>query len=148
MKSRRRRAEDTPADVDIAPLIDVVFLLIIFFMSIWQAAHMEVAGELSLPLATQADPEIQQDSDRLVINIDSHGGYHVANQRMSPEDLYRLLLREGAVSRDDEGFSTRPVYIRGDADLPFEHVQRVMRMSRDARIWKLTLRAVGEEGVQ
>lgn len=134
--------------MDIAPLIDVVFLLIIFFMSIWQAAHMEVAGELSLPLATQADPEIQQDSDRLVINIDSHGAYYVANQRMSPEDLYRLLLREGAISQDDDGFSTRPVYVRGDADLPFEHVQRVMSMCRDARIWKLTLRAIGEDGVQ
>lgn len=146
MSSRRKKADDSTTEVDIAPLIDVVFLLIIFFMSIWQAAHMEVAAELSLPQAVQADPEIQQDSDRLVINVDTQGSYYVANRRMAPEELQAMLYEEGQVSADAEGFSVRPVYIRGDADLAFEAVQRVMRMCQDARIWKLTLRTVGEEG--
>ena len=141
---KRQKAEDKPVEVDIAPLIDVVFLLIVFFMSIWQAAHIEVAGELSLPRAVQANPEIQQDRDRLVVNVDKGGVYYVANERRTKAELAALLARESKNARDAEDFSTRPIFIRGDAELRFASVQDVMKMCRAARIWKLTLRTQGE----
>ena len=145
MSSRKRRKSgEQTTEVDIAPLIDVVFLLVVFFMSIWQAAHIEVAGELSLPRATQADPEIQQDRDRLVINVDQDGDFYVGNRRLGREELLALIVREGQRDPDPDGFSNRAVYIRGDANLPFARIQEVMRMCRLARVWKLTLRTQGE----
>ena len=145
MSSRKRRKSgEQTTEVDIAPLIDVVFLLVVFFMSIWQAAHIEVEGELSLPRASQADPELQQDRDRLIINVDRDGDYFVANRRLGREELMGLLVREGQQDQDDDGFSNRPVYIRGDANLPFAQIQEVMSMCRQARVWKLTLRTQGE----
>jgi len=137
------KRDGAPADVDIAPLIDVVFLLIVFFMSIWQAAHIEVAAELTLPAADQGNPEVQQDRDRLIVNIDGHGGYHVSNQRYSKEGLAQILAREANTARDVEGFADRPIVIRADADLPFGDVREVMMMCRDVRIWKLSFRTRG-----
>jgi len=135
-----KRTSPDVSKVDIAPLIDVTFLLIIFFMSIWQAAHMEVQAELSLPMTTQGDPEVKRDTDRLIVNVDKSGAYFVANQRLGSDQLKALLLREAARSRDEKGFANRPVFVRADAELPFGDIQEVMLMCRDARIWKLSLR--------
>ena len=141
MKDRKPgRAEDEPAEVDIAPLIDVVFLLIVFFMSIWQAANLEVVKNLELPTVSQGNPETQADADRLIVNVNRGGDYYVSNSRLSAEALRAFLRKDAARSRDAEGFATRPVFIRADADLRFGKVRDVMAMCRDARIWKLSLR--------
>lgn len=146
MTRQRRRGGSSPADVDIAPLVDVVFLLLVFFMSIWQAAHIEVKAELSLPDTLQGDPEIQRDRDRLIVNVDKFGDYYVAGTRLDKQQLRLLLTREALRSRDDEGFAERPVFIRADAGLAFGTVQDVMSMCRDVRIWKLSLRTRQEKG--
>ena len=138
--AKRPRQNGSSAEVDIAPLIDVVFLLLVFFMSIWQAAHIEVAAELSLPEASQGNPEIQQDKDRLIVNIDRDGDYYLAKRRLTEQELERVLQREALRSQDAEGFAKRPVFIRADADLPFSDVQDVMLMCRKLRIWKVALR--------
>jgi len=147
---KKRVAEDEgkTTEVDIAPLIDVVFLLIVFFMSIWQAAHIEVKAELSLPDASQGNPELQQDRDRLIVNVDEGGAYYVASARISKETLAALLTREAKMARAPDGFSERQVFIRADADLPFKKVLDVMLMCRDVGIWQLRLRTKGrvEEG--
>jgi len=132
--------------VDIAPLVDVVFLLLVFFMSIWQAAHIEVKAELSLPKAMQGDPELQRDRDRLIVNVDKVGDYYVAGARLPGERLRALLAEEALRSRDVEGFAERPIFIRADADLAFGRIQDIMLMCRDARIWKLSLRTKREKG--
>jgi biopolymer transport protein ExbD len=145
-----RLEEADSADVDIAPLIDVVFLLLVFFMSIWQAAHMEVKAELTLPPGPQANPEIKRDQDRLVINVDYQGDYYVSNRLLSLNQLREQVLRpEAARNRDAEGFSTRTVYIRADADIEWQHVREVMQACRKVGIWKLAFRvAVPKEDIQ
>lgn len=141
----RGKGGNEPAAVDIAPLVDVVFLLLVFFMSIWQAAHIEVKAELSLPDTLQGDPELQRDRDRLIVNVDKFGSYYVSGIRLDAEQLRMLLTREAVRSRDAEGFAKRPVFIRADADLAFGRIQDVMFMCRDVRIWKLSLRTRKEE---
>jgi biopolymer transport protein ExbD len=143
--ARTNRSGGQNGEVDIAPLIDVVFLLLVFFMSIWQAAHMEVQAQLQLPSALQGDPEQQQDQDRMVVNIDENGDYFVANRRLTQRELTGVLYEEAERSRDAEGFSTRQIFIRGDAYRPFEDVQTVMRICRELRIWKLALRTTKPE---
>ena len=132
--------------MDIAPLVDVVFLLLVFFLSIWQAAHIEVKAELSLPEAVQGDPELQRDRDRLIVNVDKFGDYYVAGMRLAGERLRALLAQEARRSRDAEGFVERPVFIRADADLAFGRIQDIMLMCRDVHIWKLSLRTRREKG--
>ena len=151
MLRRDKRLEDSgSADVDIAPLIDVVFLLLVFFMSIWQAAHMEVKAELTLPTGPQANPEIKRDQDRLVVNVDFEGTYYVSNRQYGLQELRTQVLRpEADRNRDAEGFSTRTVYIRADRDINWGEVRDVMEACRQVGIWKLAFRvSVPQEDIQ
>jgi biopolymer transport protein ExbD len=150
LRSDKRLEDSGSADVDIAPLIDVVFLLLVFFMSIWQAAHMEVKAELTLPQGPQTNPEIKRDQDRLVVNVDYKGDYFVSNRRYGLDELRAKVLQpEAARSRDAENFSTRTVYIRADADIEWEHVRSVMEACREVGIWKLAFRvAVPKEDLR
>ena len=139
----RKKAKHDPtkqADVNITSLIDITFLLIVFFISIWQVAQMELAAALTLPMVSQGNPELQQDKDRLIVNIDADKQVYIARTRMTQEELGAVLARESQRSHDAEGFGTRPVYIRADANLPFGVVQDIMRVARDAQVWKLSLR--------
>jgi len=138
--SRAKPKACLPAAVDITPLIDIVFLLLVFFMSIWQAAHMEVQAELVLPLAKHGDPRQQQDRDRLVVNIDQAGECYVSNRKLTPEQLAALLAEEARRSLDVEGFAQRPVIIRADGSRPWSEVRDIMALCRKNSIWKLSLR--------
>jgi len=140
----RKAAEDEgkPADVDITSLIDMTFLLLIYLISIRQVAVAELAAALTLPVASQANPELQRDRDRLIVNVDKDGDIYVARTRFSMDDLGKVLHREATRESDEEGFAKRPVFIRADANLAFGVVQDVMLKCREARIWKLTLRTM------
>lgn len=144
--NKRKRPEVETAEVDLAPLIDVTFLLMVFFMSIWQAAHIEVAAKLSLPFASQGNPELQQDVDRLIVNVDNKGDFYVANAKLTEKELAALLKHEADRERDDDGWAKRPLFVRADADLPFERVKTVMQMCNGLRIWRLSLRTTKGTG--
>jgi biopolymer transport protein ExbD len=141
LRSDKRLEDSGSADVDIAPLIDVVFLLLVFFMSIWQAAHMEIQANLTLPEGPQANPEIKRDQNRLVINVDEQGDYYVSNRQYPLETLRtRVLMAEAQRARDDEDFSTRTVFIRADRDIDWYHVRDVIQACQQVGIWKLAFR--------
>lgn len=141
-RQKKKNGDGETPEVNIAPLIDVVFLLVVFFMSIWQAAHMETKATLTLPRARQGNPELPQDRDRFIINIDEHGDIYVSNRRLTEGQLARLLEHEREASHDEAGFARRPVFIRADAELPFREVQQVMRMCMQHKVWKLSLRTI------
>ena len=140
--SKAKLKTSDPAEINLTSLMDCIFLLIIFFASIWQAANMEVEAKLTLPEAAQGNPELQQDSDRLIVNIDRDRDIHVSNVRMSREQLSKILAVERAHQHDKEGFGTRPVFIRADENLPFGEVQEVMKVCQKNRLWKLSLRTI------
>lgn len=141
MLNRRRKRDGDESGVDIAPLIDVVFLLLVFFMSIWQAAHMEVSAKLTLPITDVLNPEEQRDADRLVVNVDENSVYWVSNRRLTLEELRDSVLRPEAMrNRDVSGFSTRPVFIRAHQEVEWAYVRDVMVACREVGIWKLAFR--------
>jgi biopolymer transport protein ExbD len=129
------------ARVDITPMIDIVFQLLIFLIILAQMALCEVTAELKLPEARYGNPETQQEKDRLIVNVDDQGLIYVANQRMTPQELRGTLTTLAQESMGPDGFASRPVFIRADLNLAFGKVQDVMEICRDVRIWRLSLRA-------
>jgi biopolymer transport protein ExbD len=117
---RHRRREDL--GVDITPLIDVVFLLLIFFM-VSTTFIRETQLRIDLPEATGAPAE--QVPDAIEITVDAGGDYSVNDRLLLRSDLETLLraLAEALEGRDP---GDRRVIITADGKASHQAVVRAM----------------------
>ncbi len=111
--------------LNLAPMIDVVFLLLIFFMVATTFAKQE--KELSLDLPAAEGGEVAAKAiDEIVVNILSDGTVRISGQDYSTDALRELLVQAGR--RNPE----TPVTIRGDRTSQLQYVTEIMGMCRVA----------------
>ncbi|MCR5163819.1 MAG: biopolymer transporter ExbD, partial [Thermoguttaceae bacterium] len=101
------------ASLSITPLIDVVFLLLIFFLVATKFDEEESALDIQLPQATESTP-IWSLPQSLVININRKGEFFVSGKNISSEELKTLLQTSWENPKTDSS-----VIIRGDERAPF-----------------------------
>ena len=80
--------------LDITPLIDIVFLLLIFFMVMTRFDEEDYKLDVVLPTASEAQPLIAQPRE-LFINIDEQGNFFVRAQPYDIKQLEELLVQNG-----------------------------------------------------
>lgn len=107
-------------DINLTPLIDVVFLLLIFFMVSTTFEHQSRI-QIELPEAT-TDATAQED-DRLEIMVDEQGRYFIGDQQVINSELKTL---KAAISKAVGDRGELPVTIRADANTPHQAVIRVL----------------------
>ena len=118
MKFRRQRLDDV--NINLTPLIDVVFLLLIFFM-VSTTFTRETQLSVDLPEA-QGQPKEVQD-DEIEILIDEGGGYRVNGQGLVDN---RMRTLQAAIYKISAGDTTMPMIITADAQAAHEDVVRAM----------------------
>ncbi len=123
---------------DMTPMIDVTFLLIIFFMLITELADVSKA-KLKLPIAEKAEPDDKAVPGRVVLNILRNGDVVVMGQKYDDAALDNLLAMEAKISKagTPDGFPSRAILIRADARTAFENVQHVMAMCMYRQLWRI-----------
>ena len=119
------------------PLIDVVFLLLIFFLMASRFEQEERELKVALPEVAEAQPLAM--TQELVVNITPEGKYIVAGQQYSEEQLAALL----AQTRRNNPHQS--VLIRGDGRAPWKHGVRVMGLCNRAKIENYRVAALQEE---
>ena len=107
--------EDEP-EVNLTPLIDVVFLLLIFFM-VSTTFEQQSRIQIELPEATPTPAEAEDES--LEIVIDAQGRYFIGEQQVVNSELKTL---KSAISKAVEGREPLTVIIRADASTPHQAV--------------------------
>lgn len=107
--------EDEP-EVNLTPLIDVVFLLLIFFMVSTTFEHQSRI-QIELPEATASPEEIEEESIEIV--IDAQGRYFIGEEQVVNTELKTL---KSALSKVVGDRGTVPVTIRADASTPHQAV--------------------------
>lgn len=118
MKFRRQKAEED--SVNLTPLIDVVFLLLIFFMvstTFTKETHLSV----DLPEATGRLAEEAKEQIEILINAD--GSYAVNGQNLVNKKLSTL---KAALEKTANGQMDRPLVITADAKSPHQAVVTAM----------------------
>lgn len=118
MNLRPRRSEDP--DINLAPLIDVVFLLLIFFMVSTTFVH-ESELEISLPESTSE--VMSTDSESLEVAIDAGGRYALNGRVLEGAD--RKVLHQALLPFAAEDPS-QLVLLRADELTPHRYVVRAM----------------------
>jgi biopolymer transport protein ExbD len=131
-----RKPKPEEAKTSMTPMIDIVFLLIFFFMVVTDMSNMEIES-VTLPFAFKAEPD--GTGKRLIVNITDRGEIWMMRRTVTPDTLFRELQAKIAESgRDQEGLPTIAVKIRADAKTEYKHIQAVMAKCMRAHIWKLS----------
>ncbi len=119
MKFRRQRREDL--GINLTPLIDVVFLLLIFFM-VSTTFTRETQLSIDLPEA-EGKPRVETDDTQIEVLIDESGRYRV-NGRGLVDSRMRTL--QAAIYNISRGDTTLPLIITADAQAAHEDVVLAM----------------------
>ena len=139
MKFSLLHPRDRVGSPDITPLVDVVFLLIIFFLTTSTLVRQKVA-EVDLP--EQAGNDQAELEDRgLVINIERQGGFLVDGEAAS---LSRVLVMIQAESRRNDGDAERlEVLVRADENAPASSLNALAAglVDMGVRSWRLATSA-------
>jgi biopolymer transport protein ExbD len=114
MRIRDRRAEDVP-EINLVPLIDVILVLIIFFV-ITTTFDARSVLKLELP---RADGQVNTQSDSLSLLINAEGRYFVGDREALRTDVESLKRTIVEVAGDDR---ERTVLLRADARTPWQAV--------------------------
>ena len=89
LKKKDEEAEPIP----MAPMIDMVFLLLVFFMTVSTVAQAQKMREVELPDSETAD--IPEDtSGRGIITIDAEGNYYVGETKLTIKELQEKIEQQ------------------------------------------------------
>jgi biopolymer transport protein ExbD len=91
---KRRRRVDDEAEINITPMLDIVFIMLIFFI-VTTSFVKEKGLEVSRPSSTPPK-EISQDTGPIVVKIDSGSRISVKGRILEPQALQANLERESA----------------------------------------------------
>ena len=129
------KKRDSEPDLNMTPLIDVVFLLLIFFMV---TTTFDRDAELNIELP-QASGKVQPTKKfRLEISIDSKGRYFVNQRRVKDNKLQTL---KKAISLTLASHKDPKLIISADRKTPHEAVVRAMDASAQLGLRNLTFAA-------
>lgn len=117
-----RTLEAQPA-MDLTPMIDMVFLLLTFFLAATSFHQAEREMKIALPSAATSTP-VSAALREIVVNVDADGGIIVSGKPATPEELTEL------VERAVKGNSEQKVIVRGDRTVAYEHVVRALDACR------------------
>lgn len=106
---------------NITPLIDVVFLLIIFFLVASHFIRNEHVERIELPLATQGKDD-DESATRLVVTVVASGEVFVGATAITPEEFEQRL--QVLVAR--HGVGPAEVRIRADRSVEYSHVEPLL----------------------
>ena len=131
MNFQKKSLGPTNPGVPLTPMIDVVFLLLCFFVTSQIFAQWETEIDVALPTAATGGMP-QRLPGEVIINVRADGAAVVNGQRLDDAQLRGLL------DRLVELFPGQPVLLRADKATAYEHVVRVLDTCRQADIWNIS----------
>lgn len=119
--------------INMTPMIDVVFQLIIFFLVSSHLAKQEVQLKLPLPEALSGHDETNPNAPRLTVNVLGDGSLLLAGRIVASDELReRLRERLKELGPDVE------VRIRSHRDVAYENVEPLLVACAKAGVWNVT----------
>ncbi len=140
MNFRGRQKVEVPS-FQIAPMIDIIFLLLCFFISSQIFSQWETEIGIVLPTSTSGDPPDRLPGE-IIINIATDGTVVINQNNFADPELRKLLKRVSGL------FKGQPVLIRADRITAYEHVIHVLDLCREADIGNISFATIQAEETQ
>lgn len=127
----RTESLDEPS-LNLTPMIDIVFLLLIFFMVGTKFSEVEQQFDVDLPTASPMQIMTRL-PDPLTVTVSRSGNLALNGVPIAADDLRTQL----AAARD--AWADQPVLIRGDGEGQYQSVIDIMNLCQEVRIRKFSL---------
>ncbi len=118
------------ADLELAPMVDVVFQLLIFFVVSWQFARFERDMDISVPSAEESRT-IDRQAGEIIVNVRGDGSIVLNGLVVTEEALHEKLV---AISG---AYPDQAVILRGAAEADFQSIINVLDEIKKAGIWNV-----------
>ena len=135
---RGQRRRGVMSEINVTPMVDVMLVLLIIFMI--SAPLLTVGVPLDLP-QTQAK-SLDQDKEPLTISVNSQGQWYLQNTEIAMDDILPKLQ---AITAARGGMEER-IYVRGDRQVDYGTVMRVMGRLSGAGFHRVALVTEVEQG--
>ena len=126
----RKRLQPEPRGFLIAPMVDILLVLLGFFMLTWSFSRQERELDVQMPSAGEAK-EQRRSVGEVIINVKADGTLVMNRRPMSPEDLLTALTRVASLYPD------QAVVLRGDQRVDYGHIVQTLDLCRRANIWNI-----------
>ena len=132
----RPERSDERVDINLTPLIDVVFLLLIFFMV---STTFDRHAKLKVDLPEASAKPAQQQEEPLVLSIDAKGNYFINDRQVVNTSLETLKTALGKTVADRKDV---PLVLRADAKTPHQAVVRAMDAASQLGLTRLSIATI------
>ena len=133
-----KRIQEESEGIQLAPLIDIVFLMLVFFMMTAVFTTLESEVDIQLPTASSAVP-LERSQGEIYVNIKADGTIVLNDRELSIPELQDVLNR---VAENAPGAS---IIIRGDRETALQHAIAILNCCRNADIQNVSFAALTEE---
>jgi biopolymer transport protein ExbD len=127
----RKKTERDAVGFQLAPMIDVVFLLVCFLMTTQIYSQWETEIDITLPTA-RTGKHLRRLPGEIIINVLQNGDT-IVNSRLLDNDALAAMLRRLAGM-----YPGQPVLLRADAATEYENVMEILDLCRQADIWNIS----------
>jgi biopolymer transport protein ExbD len=134
----KKHIRDNPLGFQMAPMIDIIFIMLIHFMVATIFAQWENKLGIQVPSA-DSGLRIERQPGEVIINIDTEGEIYINSKLISEQRLESLL---GQIA---ETFKSQPVVIRADQNTRHKDVIRVLDICRKVDIWNVAFSTLPRE---
>jgi len=114
----------------IAPMVDVLLVLLGFFMLTWSFSRQERELDVKMPSAGEAK-EQRASVGEVIVNVKSDGTLVMNRRIMSAAELLSALTRVAQLYPD------QAVVLRGDQRVDYGHIVQTLDLCRKANIWNV-----------
>ena len=128
----RRRAQPQVMGFQIAPMVDVLLVLLCFFILTWNFARKEMELSVRVPTAEHGgEPKLEVNQS--VLNLKADGSMVMNTKAITFEQLGAKMKTLAEVNPD------YAIILRGDENVAFKFVARVLGVCNGAGIWNVAL---------
>lgn len=134
MRFSQPKREETSLGISIAPLLDIVFLLLIFFML---TSHFETISGIDIRLPDISEKGRDRSDDNVVVVLDKAGTCYLQEERVTLKDLY-LRLQQMTQKKKIS------LMLQADQDVRHGLVVRIMDLANNAGVNSIVIAAQWE----
>lgn len=135
---RIRDNSPPPASFQLAPMIDIVFLLLIFFLVTYQITEQEKDLKVAVPTTSEGSQKARV-ANKIVINLSAEGEISISGRVLTKDQLRKVLenIVKAAEMAGDGGADQQPIRIRADRDGRNQQLLELVDEIQKAGIWNI-----------